>query len=83
MTLKAVKQTSTPAALKAERERDMAQAMQDYEDEQRARLANMARLRALRLEKERAAAKATSAPRSAKKKKAATETASALLEHRT
>ena len=83
MTLKAVKQTSPAAASKAERERDMAQAMQDYEDEQCARLANMARLRALRLEKERAESKATSAPRSAKKKKAAKASASAPLEHRT
>jgi hypothetical protein len=73
MILKPVKQTSTAAALKAERDRDMAQAMQDYENEQCARLANMARLRALRLEKERAESKAA-APRSAKKKKAATET---------
>lgn len=76
-TLKAVKQASTPAALKAERERDMAQAMRDYENEHCARLANMARLRALRLEKERAESKATSVPRSAKKKKAAAETVSA------
>jgi hypothetical protein len=34
MILKPVKQTSTAAALKAERDRDMAQAMQDYENEQ-------------------------------------------------
>ena len=54
MILKPVKQTSTAAALKAERDRDMAQAMQDYENEQWARLANMARLRALRLENVRA-----------------------------
>jgi hypothetical protein len=52
MILKPVKQTSTAAALKAERGRDMAQAMRDYENEQCARLANMARLRVLRLEKE-------------------------------
>jgi hypothetical protein len=67
MILKPVKQTSTAAALKAERGRDMAQAIQDYENEQRARLANMARLRALRLENERAESTAA-APRSAKKK---------------
>ena len=54
MTLKAVRQTSTAAALKAERERDMAQAVRDYENDHRARLANMTRLRALRAEKERA-----------------------------
>ena len=68
MILKPVKQTSTAAALKAERDRDMAQAMQDYENEQWARLANMARLRALRLENVRAELTAA-APRSAKKKK--------------
>jgi hypothetical protein len=83
MTSKAVKQPSTAAALKVERERDMAQAMRDYETEQSARIANMARLRALRLEKERAESKATSPPPSAKKKKGATKTGSAPLEHRT
>ena len=83
MTSKAVKQTSTAAALKVERERDMAQAMQDYETEQSARIANMARLRALRLEKERAESKAASASPSAKKKKAATKTGGAPLEHQT
>jgi hypothetical protein len=83
MTSKAVKQTSTAAALKVERERDMAQAMRDYETEQSARIANMARLRALRLEKERAESKAASASPSAKKKKAATKTGGAPLEHRT
>lgn len=76
-TLKAVKQASTPAALKAERERDMAQAMRDYENEQDARRANMARLRALRLAKEHADSKGTAAPRSTKKKKATTQTGSA------
>jgi hypothetical protein len=83
MTLKAVKQTSTAAASKAERERDMAQAMQDYENERCGRLANMARLRALRLEKERAELKATSAPRSVRKKRAATPIGRAPLEHQT
>lgn len=73
-TLKGVKPVSAAAALKAERERDMAQAMQDYENEQRARRANMARLRALRLAKERTEAKGTAAPPAAKKKKAATQT---------
>ena len=82
MILKAVKQTSTAADLKAERDRDMAQAMQDYENEQCTRLANMARLRALRLEKERAQSK-TAAPRSAKKKKLQRKTGRAPLDCRT
>jgi len=69
-TLKGVKQASTAAAMKAERERDKAQALRDYEEEKRARQANMARLRALRLAKERVESKATAAPRSAKKKAA-------------
>ena len=76
-TMKGVKSASTAAAKKAERERDMAQAMREYEAEQRALKANMARLRALRLAKERAESKATTAPRSARKtakKKAATST---------
>jgi len=80
MILKPVQQSSTAAALKAERDRDMAQAMQDCENEQCARLANMARLRALRLENERAESKAA-VPRSAKRKKAETETGRAPLEH--
>ena len=76
-TMKGVKSASTAAAKKAERERDMAQAMREYEAEQRALKANMARLRALRLAKDRAESKATTAPRSARKtakKKAATST---------
>ena len=68
--VKDVKSASTAAALKAERERDMAQAMREYEDEQRALKANMARLRALRVAKEHAESKATAAPQSAKKKAA-------------
>lgn len=74
MTSKAVKQTSSAAAVKAQRERDMAQAMQDYEKEQSARLTNMARLRALRLEKERAQSKAISTPRPGKRARAASST---------
>lgn len=70
-TLKGVKQASTAAALKAERERDKAQALKDYEDEQRALRTNMARLRALRLAKKRTESKTTTAPRSARKKAAA------------
>ena len=49
------------AALKAERERDKAQAMRDYQAEQFARQANMARLRDLRLAKERTDALAAAA----------------------
>jgi len=63
MTLKRTSQPPSPASVKAERERDKAQAMRDYESEQLARLANMARLRALRLAKERAGALATTARR--------------------
>lgn len=62
---KAVKSAATAAALKAERERDKAQALQDYDEEQRARQANMARLRGLRLAKERADAKKAATPRPA------------------
>ena len=69
-TAKGVKHLSTAAALKAERERDKVHAVREYEDEQRALKANMVRLRALRLAKERAESKATAAPRSAKKKTA-------------
>jgi hypothetical protein len=43
-TLKRVPQPSTATAMKAERERDKAQAVRDYEAEQLARQANMARL---------------------------------------
>jgi hypothetical protein len=67
----AVKPAATAAALKAERERDKVQAVQDYEEEQRARQANMARLRGLRLAKERADAQKTAAPRPTNKKAAA------------
>jgi hypothetical protein len=77
-TLKGVKQASTAVALKAERERDKVQAVRDYEEENRARQANMARLRALRLAKECIESKATTVPRPAKKKKAATQTGSAI-----
>jgi len=58
------------AALKAERERDKIQAMQEYEAETLARQANMMRLRALRLANENGDAPATTAPRLAKKKAA-------------
>ncbi len=69
-TLKHASQASSAAAMKAERERDRVQAMQDYEAEQLARQANMARLRALRLAKERADALAVVVRRPAKKKAA-------------
>ncbi|HZD92425.1 MAG TPA: transcriptional regulator [Pseudolabrys sp.] len=59
-TLKRDPQLSA-ADKKAERDRDAAQAMQDYESEKRATQANMARLRALRLAKERADAQAAAA----------------------
>jgi len=66
-TLKSVKQVPSAAALKAERERDKVQAVRDYEEENRARQANLARLRALRLAQERTESKAITVPRSAKK----------------
>jgi hypothetical protein len=69
-TLKRVPQPSTATAMKAERERDKAQAVRDYEVEQLARHANMARLRALRLAKERADAQATTARRPVRKRAA-------------
>jgi hypothetical protein len=82
-TSKANRQPPTAVALKAERERDKAMAMRDYEDEKLARQANMMRLRALRLAKESAQAaqaqvqaqvqarvQATTARRPAKKKTA-------------
>ena len=50
----AVRLAATAAALKADRDRDKVQAVQDYADEQRARQANMTRLRGLRLAQERA-----------------------------
>lgn len=64
-TLKSDQQLSATAK-KAERDRDAAQAMHEYEAEKRATQANMARLRALRLAKERAEAQA---PKSAARKK--------------
>jgi hypothetical protein len=70
MTFKRMSQLS-PAAMKAERERDKAQAVRDYEAEQLARQANMARLRALRLAKERVDALTAAARRRPVTKKAA------------
>ncbi len=51
-TMKDVQQRSMAAATNAERARDKAQALREYEAEKRARDANTARLRALRLAKE-------------------------------
>ncbi len=65
-------QSLSAAGKKAERDRDAAQAMRDYEAEQRATQTNMARLREMRLEKERAdaqaAAKKPASKKSAKQK---------------
>ncbi len=62
---------SAAATLKAERQRDMAQATREYQKEQDARSANMLRLRALRLAKECAEAKATGATQPKGKKASA------------
>lgn len=68
-TLKGDQQLSATAK-KAERDRDAAQAMREYEAEKRATQTNMERLRALRLAKERADAQAPqqSAKKPTKKK---------------
>ncbi len=68
-----LKTSSTTAALKAERERDKAQALRDYDAERRAREANMMRLRALRLARENAHAQVATAPQPIKKKAAIRE----------
>jgi hypothetical protein len=67
--LQNVKQLATAAA-KAERERDKAEAMREYEAEKLVSQANMARLRALRLAKESAASPPQTARRPAKRKTA-------------
>ena len=61
---------SLVAAAKAERERDKTEAMREYQTENRASLANMARLRALRLAKESTGSQPQAAPRPAKRKAA-------------
>jgi len=66
-TLRITKQSPTAAVQKAERERDKAQALRDYETEKLARQANMIRLRALRLAKESADAQAIPAGRPTKR----------------
>ena len=71
-TLKDAQQRSMAAATNAERARDRAQALREYEAEKLTRDANTARLRALRLAKEASEAEdaKTQAP-SRKRKKAA------------
>jgi hypothetical protein len=69
-TLKRDQQMSA-AAKKAERDRDAAQALRDYDAEKRAAQANMMRLRALRLAEERTKERADAqapAPRRSRKK---------------
>ena len=61
---------SPMAAAKAERERDKTEAMREYQAERLAFQANMARLRALRLAKERADSQLPATPRPAKRKAA-------------
>jgi hypothetical protein len=56
------------AALKAERDRDKVQAMREYEADERAWQANLLRLRALRLARERTLVEATPARRPVAKK---------------
>ena len=67
------KDVSAAAALKLERQRDMAQATREYEKEQNARRVNMLRLRELRVAKEEAETKAN-APMQPKRKKRAAST---------
>jgi hypothetical protein len=61
VTLKGAEQSRIAAAAKAERDRDKAQALLDYEAERLASRANMARLRTLRLAGERADSQVTKA----------------------
>jgi hypothetical protein len=63
-----VKPHTNATALKAERERDKAQAIREYEAEKHAWQANMMRLRALRLARENAAAQTTPVHRPITKK---------------
>jgi hypothetical protein len=62
-TLKDAEERAAAAALKAELERDRAQAMRDYHAEKLAVAANTERLRALRLAKESADAQLAAAKR--------------------
>jgi hypothetical protein len=70
MTILQDAKPSLVAAAKAERERDKTEAMREYQTENRASLANMARLRALRLAKESTASQPQAAPPPAKRKAA-------------
>lgn len=70
MTILQDAKQSLVAAAKAERERDKTEAMREYQTENRASLANMARLRALRLAKESTASQPQAAPPPAKRKAA-------------
>lgn len=69
-TVKDAQQRAIAAATNAERERDKALAVREYEAERLARDANMARLRALRLAKEAADAQEAKAQPPVRKKAA-------------
>lgn len=69
-TLKDARQRATAAATNAERARDKAQAVREYEAERLAREANIARLRVLRLAKEAADAQGAKTQPPARKKAA-------------
>jgi hypothetical protein len=73
-TLKDAQQRASAAATNAERARDKAQALREYEAERLARDANTARLRALRLAKEASEAQdtKTQAPTRTRKRAAST-----------
>jgi hypothetical protein len=70
MTILQDAKQSLVAAAKAERERDKTEAMREYQTENRASLANMARLRALRLAKENIDSQPQAVPPPAKRKAA-------------
>jgi alpha-D-ribose 1-methylphosphonate 5-triphosphate diphosphatase PhnM len=70
MTILQDAKQSLVAAAKAERERDKTEAMREYQTENRASLANMARLRALRLAKESTESQPQAAQSTAKRKAA-------------
>ena len=85
MTILQDAKPSLVAAAKAERERDKTEAMREYQSENRASLANMARLRALRLAKESPfrSRKRHSVRRSGKQQVSVADTGGNHLEHRT
>ena len=70
-TLKDAQQRASAAATNAERARDKAQALREYEAEKLARDANTARLRALRLAKEASEAEGAKTQAPARKRKQA------------